>query len=665
MSDAAAIHAKAIELGKLSVRMTSVAGSGHPSSALSLAHIITYLMYREMRYDPRDPSNPNADRLVLSEGHAVPIVYAAYADLGGKVAAGPAGIDGSATLKPSDVDGLRALGSVLDGHPNPAEGVPFFDAATGSLGMGLSVGAGLALAARRDSTGRRIFVIIGDGESREGQIWEAADFVVDHRIANLCAIFNCNGQGQAANVSGQQSAERLAEKLAAFGWEVVSIDGHNPEQIAAAFSRFGRTEKPLAILARTVKGWGVQAFLTGNWHGKPLPEKDLPECDASLDAKLAELKVNASAAGGLGRPAIPAKAAEPVRVSAADASWPDYRSAMAGAGLGGAVEKNSLATRRAYGAALKVAGDLVAQVVVLDADVSNSTFSEIFARAHPQRFFECKIGEQNMVSTAVGLAAAGYIPFANSFAKFISRAYDQVELANISRANVKLVGSHAGISLAADGPSQMAVVDVAFFRSLTTVRADDRVSPACWFFSPADGLTAYHCTRLMTNLRGMCYMRTYRPDVPLLYPVDATFELGGFGVFNPGGDIALVSSGYMAHVVKQAAELLARQGVRATIVDLYCLPVQGERLLETVKRAGSRALVAEDNYGGGLGSVVAELAAADGSVRAEGRICQRIPKSARTAEEILEYCGVGARQIADHALAMLRKPYNNPVPDRE
>jgi transketolase len=202
----------------------------------------------------------------------------------------------------------------------------------------------------------------------------------------------------------------------------------------------------------------------------------------------------------------------------------------------------------------------------------------------------------------------------------------------------------------------MAVVDVAFFRSLTTVRGDDRINPACWFFSPADGLTAYHCTRLMTNVRAMCYMRTYRPDVPLLYAPDANFELGGFGAFNPGGDIALVSGGYMTHVIKQAAELLARQGVRATMIDLYCLPANGEKLLEALKRAGARALVAEDNYGGGLGSVVSELAAADGGVRSESRICRRIPKSARTAEEILDYCGVGARQIADHALAMLRKP---------
>lgn len=304
MSSSGAIHAKAIELGKLAVRMTSVAGSGHPTSALSLAHIVTHLLYREMRYDPQDPTNLAADRLVLSEGHAVPIVYAAYADLGAKVGAGTAGTAGTANLKISDVDSLRARDSVLDGHPNPAEGFPFFDAATGSLGMGLSVGAGLALAARRDGSPRRVFVIVGDGESREGQIWEAADFVVDHKLTNLCVVFNCNQQGQAGYVSEQQSAARLEAKLKAFGWEVATIDGHDPQAIADAFARFSKTAAPLAIVAKTVKGWGVDAFLKGNWHGKPMPEKELQSAYKSLDAQRDELKVAADAAKDFGRPSL-------------------------------------------------------------------------------------------------------------------------------------------------------------------------------------------------------------------------------------------------------------------------------------------------------------------------------------------------------------------------
>lgn len=651
-----AIHAKAIELSKLAVRMTALAGSGHPSSAVSLAHVVTALMYKQMRHDPANPTDPAGDRLVLSEGHAVPIVYAAWADLGGRVGRSLATGAGAKALSATDVDELRARDSVLDGHPNPAEGFPFFDAATGSLGMGLSVAAGLALAARRDGSPRRVYCIIGDGESREGQIWEAADFIVDHKLTSVCAIFNCNGQGQAGNVSAQQSAETLARKLAAFGWEAVTIDGHDPAAVLDALAKIDGASKPVGIVARTIKGWGVETFLKGNWHGKPLTPADLAAADASLEAKRSELEVSADAAKALGRPPAAARPkSEPVRVQPADATWPAFRDAMASCGLGAALEKNALATRRAYGAALKIAGDLVPQVVALDADVSNSTFAEMFAKAHPERFYECKIAEQNMVSTAAGLSAAGLVPFANSFAKFISRAYDQVELASISRANIKLVGSHAGISLAADGPSQMAVVDVAFFQAFTQVRGDDRTSPLCWFFNPSDAVSAYQLTRLMTVLRGMCYMRTYRPDVPLLYAADAQFEPGGFGVVSVGSDVALVSAGYMVHVAKQAAELLARQGIRAAIVDLYCLPVNGARLLETLRRCGSRALVVEDNYGGGLGGVVAQLAARDGEIRVDSLICQRVPKSTRTAEEILDYCGVGAAQIADHALALLRR----------
>jgi transketolase len=651
MAVAAAVQRKAAELGKLAVRMTAKAGSGHPSSALSLAHIVTYLMYRQMRWDPADPWSPTCDRLVLSEGHAVPIIYAAYADLGGMVGRERAS---AMRLTINEVDQLRARDSVLDGHPNPAEGFPFFDAATGSLGQGLSVAAGLALAARLDRSERRIYVLIGDGESREGQIWEAADFIVDHKLTGVCAIFNANGQGQAANVSAQQSAKSLVAKLTAFNWDVVEIDGHNPDEIAAALARFGKNDRPLAIVARTIKGWGVEQLLKGNWHGKPLTEADLPAAEASLDKTVAAFKTDEK----LGAPPapVPARATPAARPDPREAKWPAFAEAMEAGGLGALLKKGLMGTRRAYGAALKVAGDLLPQVVVLDGDVSNSTFAEIFAKAHPERFFECKIAEQNMVSAAAGLAAAGFIPFANSFAKFISRAYDQVEMASITRANVKLVGSHAGISLAADGPSQMGLLDVAFFRAFTTVPGDDRESPIAWFFHPSDAVAAYACTRLMIELRGMCYMRTHRPEVPLLYGPQTTFEPGGFQVLGSGDDLALVASGYMVHIARQAAELLAKQNVRATVVDAYCLPIKTERLMDVLRRAGGRALTVEDNYGGGFGSAVAEIAARTGDVCVETLTCRRIPKSTRTPEEILDYCGVGATQVADHALALLKQP---------
>ncbi len=650
MTNAAELHRLAVELGKRIVRMTTAAGSGHPSSALSLAHITSYLMFHKMRHDPADPWNPASDRLILSEGHAVPVVYAAWALLGGVV--GRSRSD-ARRLTDEDLLTLRARESVLDGHPNPAEGFPFFDAATGSLGQGLSVAAGLALAAREDGLDRRFYVLIGDGESREGQVWEAADFVVDHQLTSVCAIFNCNGQGQADFVSPQQSADRLTAKLEAFGWQVVSIDGHDPEQIEQALAGFGENERPLAVVARTIKGWGVEMLQQGNWHGKPLPADKLDEALASLDRTLSQLAPDAS--GSTPAPPKPAAATPKSHPEPGEVEWPSFREAVEAAGLASALEKGKLATRRGYGVALRTAGDLLPQVVALDGDVSNSTMAGMFAQAHPDRFYECKIAEQNMISAAAGLSAAGRIAFANSFAKFLARGYDQLEMAVISRANIKLVGSHAGVSLAADGPSQMGLPDVAYFRSYTTVRADDRTSPLCWLFQPADAVAAYRLTRLMTCLPGLCYMRTHRPDVPLLYDDDAEFRPGGLNVLRSGEDAALIASGYMVHVALRAAELLAQQNLRVAVIDAYSLPLDADRLLELLARSGRVALAVEDNFGGGFGSAVAEVAAAGGGLRVRTLNIQRLPKSTRTPDEAVEYAGVSAEQIADHLLAHINE----------
>jgi transketolase len=644
MQSLEACSKKAADLAKLAVRMTTAAGSGHPSSALSLAHLVTYLMYEHMRWDPKNPWDANSDRLVLSEGHAVPIAYAAFADIGAVIGNNP---DTARPLTINDVDTLRDLNSPLDGHPNPAEQFPFFDGATGSLGMGLSLAAGLGLAARTDKTQRRIYCIIGDGESREGQIWEACDFLIDYALTNVITIFNCNREGQAANVSQQQSADVLAKKLTAFGFEVQEIDGHDPAQISAAILHSERVQRPMAIVASTVKGWGCNALRQGNWHGKPLPESELEAAYKSLDQAAPDT------AEALKPPIAPDQTQIITRPNPRAVDWPSFEDAAMDIGLGGALDSGKLATRRAYGVALKTAGDLLPQVVALDGDVSNSTFANFFASAHPERFYECKIAEQNMVTVAAGLAASGYIPFANSFAKFLSRAYDQVELANISRSNVKLVGSHAGISLAADGPSQMALVDVAFFRSLGTVAGDDRESPMCWFFQPADAYAAYACTRLMIEIRGLCYMRTHRPDVPLLYKSDTRFEPGGFHVLNGGEDLALLGSGYTVHVAREAAELLVQQNIRASVIDLYSYPFDQAKLLDAIRANGKRALVIEDNLGGGMYSAVAEAAAQNGDIPIRGITISKMPKSAHTPAEILDYCGVSPTQVADHAKAAL------------
>lgn len=650
MSAIPAIHAKAVELCKHALRMTTAAGSGHPSSAMALAHITVELMYRQMRYDPSDPWRRANDRLVLSEGHAVPIVYAAYADLGGTVGTP----DQPKKLSVDHLATLREQRSVLDGHPNPAEGFHFFDAATGSLGQGLSVGAGLALAARLDGLDKRIFVLIGDGESREGQVWEAADFIVDHRLLNVAAIFSCNGWGQAAPVSGQQAQEAIARKMAAFGWDVAAIDGHDPRQVAEALSRVGKTSKPLAIVARTVKGWGAESIQKENYHGKPIPAAQLESVCAELDATAKRLGAtpgdvrdsDSPTVRSTGIPASPKSAAAKVVL-------PPFEDALRRCDLTKALADKKLATRVAYGVALVALGDADVRVVALDGDVSNSTFANMFAKHHSGRFFECKIAEQNMVTVGAGLSAAGKIPFASSFTKFLARGTDQVDMACISRANLKLVGSHSGVSLAADGPSQMSLSDMAYFRSMTRVDlGGGRIG--CYLFHPSDPISAYRCCELMANIDGLCFLRTHRPDAPFLYPLHESFALRGCKQLRAGNALTLVSSGYMVHPTLKAAEKLNSDGVSCNVFDAYTFPLDAEPILAAARGAGGAILTVEDNFIGGLHAELAEAAAAQGQVRVHGVTVTRMPKSARTAEEVFDYTGVGLSKILTAAKELLR-----------
>ncbi len=657
-----AVHAKAIELGEHVLRMTTAAGSGHPSSALALVHIIVELMYRRMRHDPADPWNSASDRLVLSAGHAVPIVYAAYADLRGAVGACPSE---ARLLELDDLSTLRELTSVLEGHPNPGEGFPFFDAATGSLGQGLSVAAGLALAARLDGFDKRIYVILGDGESREGQVWEAADFIVDHRLNNICAVFSCNTHGQAGPVSDQQSVNVLAAKTAAFGWEVVTVDGHEPEQLATALARVGTTVKPLAVIARTVKGWGVDLMIGRNFHGKPVSDADLDRACAQLHSTGQRV---GAVAGDWPSPPVPPQS--PPRTTSRPIELPPFEQAMERSGLTAALKDRKLATRAAYGAALVALGDADHRIVSLDGDVSNSTFANFFANSHPDRFFECKIAEQNMISVGVGLAAAGKIPFASSFGKFIARAVDQIDLASISRANLKIVGSHCGVSLGPDGPSQMSLADVAYFRSMSRVHLDAPTDTgtgtgpgriACHVFHPCDAVSAYRCCELMANVEGMCYLRTHRPAAPWLYPTDERFELRGCKRLRNGGttersaDLTLVSSGYILHTVLEAAERLSDTGINCNVFDAYTFPLSARPILEAARAGGGIILTVEDNYPGGLHSELAEAAAERAEIRVFGLTVSRIPKSAKTAGEVFSHVGVGLEQITRRAIALVRR----------
>lgn len=648
MAEYKALDRKLIKLCKQVVRMCTEAGTGHPSSSLSLAHIVMALMYRQMRYDPSNPWLAGSDRLILSEGHAVPIIYAAYCDLGGVV-----GFPQQASvLRFSDATSLRAADSVLDGHPNPAIGMPFFDAATGSLGQGLSVSAGLALAAKLDGAGREFFCICGDGETREGQNWEALDFIIDHKLTAVRAIFNCNGQGQSDYVSPQQQAEVLTAKLEAFGFDVRVIDGHSWEQIFEALSA-EPGEKPIAVVAKTTKGWGVTELQKLTSHGKAISEAGLEQALTELDARAGELGVADMPDGDVAeiKEPIPAtRAGGDKKVSAGS-----FGDALKAAGLESALETKKLSTRRAWGSAL-AALSADERIVSIDADVKGSTFANIFEQTCPERFFEAKIAEQNMISAAVGLAAGGKIPFASSFAKFLVRAYDQIEMASITNANIKIVGSHAGVSLAADGPSQMGLPDVAFFRSFAHAKRADG-QPACRLFQPSDAVSAFKLTELMANIDGMCYMRTHRPDVPFIYEESEEFGLDGFKHLVDGEDVLIVASGYMVSVAQQAVKMLEdKAGLNASLIDAYALPLATDEILQVGDDNRGQILVIEDNFIGGFGDEIAAAAAkSDFGVMVETMYVSQPPKSTRSPQETLKMTGLTAKNIADKVQELFDK----------
>jgi len=648
MSFDSTVHAKAIELTKLNHEIAADAGSGHPTSGASLSHLVTVLMYSQMRHEPANPAHPSADRLVLSEGHAVPIVYAAAADLGIHVEKNGE----SRPMTREDAMTLRAMDSPIEGHPNPLEGFHFFDTATGSLGQGLSHSAGLAAAARQDGLDKRIYCVIGDGESREGQIWEACDFLIDYQLGAVCPIFNCNKYGQSDAVTGQQSREKLASKLQAYGFSVRTIDGHNPTEVQQAFSEHAQaahdpSASPVAIVAKTTKGWGSPSQQGQGHHGAPAGD---------LQQALSELDETAKQVGAAADQALkPGMLSQKKPEKPAVQETPSFHQALEQFEMTDVLEKGKLATRKAYGIALRALGHARSDVIAMDGDVKNSTYSQHFYKdeALTDRFYECRIAEQNMFSTGVGLSAGGKVPMCSTFAKFVTRGYDQIEMAVNSGANLKIMGSHAGISLAADGPSQMALPDVAWFRSFSTMRRKDG-NPGFYLLQPSDAYQAYALTLQMAEYDGPVYMRTLRPDVEFLYGENDRFELGGYEVLSEGRDLLIVASGYMVHEANKALDRLDNQGVDATLLDLYSLPVDGDALLDLANENNGNILTLEDNYGNGIGSAVADLAAEDGGgFTVDQMHVRRIPKSGRTPDELMAYCGLSDEDIATQAMSLL------------
>lgn len=652
MSLEAAIHAQAIELDRMSLEMCAAAGSGHPTTAMSIGHLVTVLMYKSMRWSPDYPDYPTSDRLVLSAGHGVPAVYAAACKLGVVVEQNGE----RRKLTADDANTLRQGSSPLDGHPNPREGFPFFDAATGSLGQGLSIAAGIAEAARMDEIDKRVYCIIGDGESREGQVAEAMDIIIERNLNNVLPIFNCNEFGQADRVSEQQSPEKLKAKLEAFGFDVTVIDGHAPEQIVKAFDAFADRSTgngaPMAIVAKTVKGWGAPSIQGGGWHGKPPTGEALEKAISEIDEQRLMLTSSLSSTDGF-EIQPPAEAPEgPGEI----ADLPGFTESMRRYDMESLLHTGKLATRKAYGVALRALGHAGKQVVVLDADVKNSTFADMFAKDADLagRFVECKIAEQNMVSMAAGMAASGKVPFCSTFSKFMTRAYDQIEMAIYSGANVKFVGSHSGVTLAADGPSQMSLPDVAWFRSFATAR-DHNGNPACYVLQPSDAYAAYALTQAMAEYEGACYMRTVRPETEFLYSDDTVFNLGGMEVLTEGRDIAICASGYMVHEANRAVDLLDEAGVSATLVDMYSLPFDEDKLMDVLSQNNGYVISVEDNFGGAMGSAIADaMVRAGDAFQLEQLHVREIPKSARTPEELLEMCGLTANHIKQAAMEVLQ-----------
>ena len=595
-----ALEDVATRLRMESVRATTAAGSGHPTSAASAADLVAGLFFAVMRLDPEHPRSPACDRFVLSKGHAAPLLYAAWAELG-------------ATPREA-LTTLRAIDSDLEGHPTPR--LPFVDLATGSLGQGLSVGVGLALGARWLGSDARVFVLLGDGETAEGSVWEAAQMAGHERLANLVAIVDVNGLGQSGPTMLDHDLRAYQRRFAGFGWRTVAIDGHDLRQIVPALRSARQNRRaPTAIVAKTIKGQGLgDVGGQEGWHGKPLPPEAAEKVIAALQARLHHIPL----------PSVQRPRTRP-------RPHGDLQPLPAPRDYGEA------ATREAYGDALVRLGGADPRVVALDGDVKNSTYAERFRDAYPARFVEAYIAEQNMVSTAAGLAAQGWIPFASTFACFLTRAADQLRMAAISRSNVKLCGSHAGVSIGEDGPSQMGLEDLALFRAL----------PDSVVLYPADGTATGACVLLAGQHTGLVYLRTTRMKTPAIYAPDEAFAIGGLKVVRSSERDALtiVAAGVTLHEALAAHAELADAGVAVRVIDLYCVkPVDVEGLRTAARATGHRLLVVEDHYAaGGLGDAVRE-AVAPISAQVHHLAVREIPRSG-PPRTLLERYGIGRGAI--------------------
>src|SRR6266852_3324735 len=597
-----------------SIRSSTAAGSGHPTSSMSAADLMAVLLTGYLHYDFDNPQNPNNDHLIFSKGHASPLLYSLFKAAG--------------AISDEELLTLRKFGSRLEGHPTPI--LPWVDVATGSLGQGLPIGVGIALCGKYlDKLPYHVWVLCGDSEMAEGSMWEAFDHASHYKLDNLVAIIDINRLGQRGETELGWNTTAYAARVGAFGWNAIVIDGHNYDEINRAFAQASQPNgSPTAIIARTIKGKGVSFLENKNgWHGKALNKEQAEQALKELDhVRSKTFPVHKPDESRQPAPEPPKKPLE----------LPKYDG------------KEPVATRKAYGDALQALGAANPEVVAMDGEVSNSTFAEEFAKAFPDRYFEMYIAEQQMVAAAVGMSVRHRIPFASTFAAFYARAYDFVRMAAISRANIRLCGSHAGVSIGEDGPSQMALEDLAMMRAVygSTV------------LYPCDPNQAAKLTALMADLDGISYLRTTRGAYPTLYGPSEVFKVGGSKVLrqSPKDRVALIGAGVTVHNCLAAADALAKKKIPARVIDLYSVkPVDVKTLREAARVTRGRFVIVEDHYPeGGIGAAVLEALAADGGLHVAHLAVKGLPTSGKP-EELMNAAGIGPRQIIAAATKLAAK----------
>jgi len=605
----AAMEAKALrELGQQfrvdSIRPAAVAKSGHPTSGMSAADLMAVLVANHLRYDFGDPKNAANDRLIFSKGHASTLYYAILRAVG--------------AISDAELLTYRKFGSMLEGHPTPI--IPWVDVATGSLGQGLPIGVGMGLAAKfLDRLPSHVWVLCGDSEMAEGSMWEAFEHASHYELDNLTAIIDVNRLGQRGETMIGWNTGVYVERARAFGWNAIEVDGHEVEEIDRAYKQAEETKgRPTVIVARTIKGKGVKAVEDKEgWHGKPLDDPD---------AAIEEL-------GGIRNIHVDVTKPDPAEPH----TFPNNPLELPRYELG-----QEVATRKAYGEALAALGTARGDVVALDGEVSNSTFAEIFKQAHPDRFFEMYIAEQQLIAAAVGLHARGWNAFGSTFAAFFSRAYDFVRMAAISRVNLRLAGSHAGVSIGEDGPSQMALEDIASLRAIHSSVV----------LHPCDANQTAKLVAEMADTEGIVFLRTLRPNTPVIYGPDEEFEVGGSKVVRSSGDdnVTIVGIGITVHEALEAAATLDEEGISARVIDAYSVKPIDADTLQAASEATGRIITVEDHFPeGGLGdAVLAALAEKDEHPHVLKLAVREMPRSGKPAELLNAY-GIDAEHIAEAA----------------